>query len=225
MRSAAARSRASGIASGSAPRSNRWDASVCIPSRRDVRRIATGSHHAASRRTFFVRFGDGRVEPSHDAGQRHRALRVGDDDVRGLERSLDSVQRDELLAAARLAHDDPPAARACRGRTRGAAGPGPTGRSSWRPRRRRSACLRSLRVGVRIRFGDGTLRIPRMTRAPNRRHSRGTSTWMDASSATGGPLGLGRLPIRRRRLERAGRPSRRPRERGRGGSSRPAGWA
>ncbi len=50
----AARFRAPGMASRSVPRSNRCDASVCMPSRRAVRRIVTGSHQAASSRTLVV---------------------------------------------------------------------------------------------------------------------------------------------------------------------------
>ncbi len=50
--------------------------------------------------------GHGRVEAAHDAGERDRALGVGHDDVGRVERPLDPVERDELLAAARLAHND-----------------------------------------------------------------------------------------------------------------------
>ena len=108
-RIAAARSSASGIASGSAPRSKRCDASVWRPRRRDVFRMEGGSHHAASRQDVLRRGGHGGVEPAHDARERDRPLGVRDDDVGRIESPLDAVERHELLAATRLAHDDAPA--------------------------------------------------------------------------------------------------------------------
>ena len=50
--------------------------------------------------------GDHRVEAAHDAGQRDRLLRVGDDQVVGRELAIDAVERLQHFAIAGAAHDD-----------------------------------------------------------------------------------------------------------------------
>ena len=166
------------MASRSAPRSNRCDASVCMPSRRAVRRIVTGSHHAASRRTFFVSRVTA-VRVPHDAGEGDRALGVRDDDVGGLERALDAVERHELLAARGLAHDEPAAGELVEvERVERLAGvPQDVVRRVHRGRDR----LAPIAARRRATRGRGRRGDPAHERAPKRRQSRGTSITIEAS--------------------------------------------
>ena len=90
-------------------------------SRSDVRRSPSGSKFAASSRTSVVPSETSLSSPPMIAGERDRALRVGDHRSSRLEAAYDAVERPELLAGPRAAHDDPPAGqlRPCRRRAAG----------------------------------------------------------------------------------------------------------
>ena len=91
----------------SAPRSKRWDDSVCRPRRLLVRRMAAGLNQALSSRMLVVAVGDLGVEPAHDAGQGHRPGAIADDQVIGGKRALLLIKGGEQLALACPADDDP----------------------------------------------------------------------------------------------------------------------
>ncbi len=71
-----------------------------------VRRMLTKSKLADSSRIFVVLLGDFGFRPAHDARQRDRSSRVGDDDVFRRQGAFLAVQRDECFTGACRAHDD-----------------------------------------------------------------------------------------------------------------------
>ena len=104
MISSATRSAEGTVDSKSAPRSKRCEASVCSPWRRDSAE-PSGSNQADSIRMFFVLLGDHGVEAAHDARQRDRLFRVGDDQVFGRELALHAIQRFQRFASLRPPND------------------------------------------------------------------------------------------------------------------------
>ncbi len=93
----------SAAAAKSAPRSKRYDASVDRPSRLLVLRIDVGSNQALSSAIVVVAADTSLVAAAHDAGQRLRAIAVGDDEHLGRQRPLLPVERRQRLAGPRRA--------------------------------------------------------------------------------------------------------------------------
>ena len=106
---------------GSTPFSQRFEPSVRRRRRSEVRKIVYGSKLAASSRTSVVASRDLGLLAAHDPRERDRALGVGDHQVvraRARGRSPSSVR--SFSPGFGAAHDDPPARRASRSRTRAA---------------------------------------------------------------------------------------------------------
>ena len=104
-RSSMKRSCASSMISGSQPFSNRAEASLRTPSRRDDLAIAIGWNHAISTSTSVVDVGDLRRRAAHDAADAVRdVVRVTDEKVVGREAALDAVEGDQRLAVASSTH-------------------------------------------------------------------------------------------------------------------------
>ena len=85
----------------SAPRSNRYDASVDSPRRLLVRRMAVGSNQALS---SAIRGGVGHfaVAAAHHAADRLRPRRVGDDEDVWHERTVLAIERRDAFACPRV---------------------------------------------------------------------------------------------------------------------------
>jgi hypothetical protein len=94
------------VDSKSAPRSNRCEASVCSPCRRDVLRTVTGSHHADSIRIFrvlsVIMVSNPPITPAKSDG----LFRVGHHQIFRSQRAFHAIQRLQLLAILRLSNDE-----------------------------------------------------------------------------------------------------------------------
>ena len=77
----------------SAPRSKRDEASVFRPSRLLVRRTDAGLKYALSNATILVAADTSASRAAHDAGDRLRAVAVGDHEHLGVELAFDAVER------------------------------------------------------------------------------------------------------------------------------------
>ena len=97
-RSAAIRCSATTGALMSAPRSNRDEASVFRPRRLLVRRTDAGLKYALSNATVVVVAETSAARAAHDAGDRLRAVAVGDHQHVGIELPVDAVERRDRLA-------------------------------------------------------------------------------------------------------------------------------
>ena len=93
-------------ASGSEPRSNRCEASVCRSSRRAVRRMPVRVNDADSSSTSVVSSPTSEVGTAHHAGDRDRALEVADQQVPLGHHAVDPIERSERFPFVRAAHDD-----------------------------------------------------------------------------------------------------------------------
>ncbi len=112
---------------GSAPRSKRWLASVCMPSRRAAERTRLRSKWAPSIRMSRVASVTSLSRPAHDAAQADGDFRVGDH-----QHARDRARARRRRASSGARPPVPGAPRGCRrrawpGRRRGAAGPAPRG--------------------------------------------------------------------------------------------------
>ena len=95
--------------SGDRPFSKRADASLRSPSLFDVAWMLGPCQLADSMSTRVVSGCDLRAHAAHDAGDRRRAVGVGDQAVVGVQDAGLAVERHDLLAVARAAHDEPAA--------------------------------------------------------------------------------------------------------------------
>jgi hypothetical protein len=100
------RAEATGGALKSAPRSKRWEASVCRPCRLLLRRTDSRIEPGCFHQNIFCFGGDHRIPATHHAGQREGLLFIGHHQVFRIEHTLDAIQRPELFAAAGAAQDD-----------------------------------------------------------------------------------------------------------------------